>query len=917
MTRSMIRKCLLGCFALVVVISATAKCELYNWSESAPDPRWWDGEDNWSPIGVPTIIDDVHINMPTGDEPRLYYAIRDGECQKLYLGSSSRGDLFLKGGILTVDKFINIGFVSNRSLLRLEGSAVVNVGQYLNIGVADGSKGRIVIKHSAQLNIGGTLFVPNHYNSEAEILLDDGFISADSLNMNQGDGWIDVHDGFITLNGNQLNLVDSYIEAGKITAFNGLGIVESWYSPINGGKTFIQARTKKATDPNPVDMRSFVDNQLDLTWTIGYGAFYNKVYFGTDELAVSDATTNSREYMGIYHDEIFSTDDYDPNGLLEGCTYFWRIDSEALGASTKGDTWRFVTGRQIESDTWVCTDGADRDLPDINQCGPIKDNKYVGVFYHLWHGEHGRLGPYDVTEIEEHGLDWGPLMAWHHWGQSELGYYLSSDEYVIRKHAHMLANAGVDVIIFDTSNGFTYRDRYHQLCEIYRDIRQQGNNTPKIAFLAPFWYNPDEIVTVVHALYDDLYSKNEFSELWFTWDGKPLILADPELIETGPVKTFFTYRKPNPSLHLGPADSNEWGWCSIYPQSIYYDSEENQEEITVSPAQSFSNETNYNCAMNYPNQVRGRHFHSGMWEPGTDAVLYGYNYQEQWSRALLVNPEFIFITGWGEWVSMRQPHWNGWYPADQAAFPDNFNQWFSRCIEPMNGGHTDNYYYQTVANIRLYKGVNELETITSPDAITINTTGLPNFSEWDSVNPEFRDVIGDTTFRNSQGWDNETLYTNYTGRNDFASLKVGYDAQKIYFYASTAAAISNHDEPLHTKWMLIFIDADKDHSTGWEGYDYVINMPDIISATQTSLKQNVGGGWNWQIVNANVPMRYSGNQIELGILRSDIGMDAPLNVTFDFHWADNIIVEGDISEFAKSGDSAPDRRCNYRYTSSE
>ena len=32
----------------------------------------------------------------------------------------------------------------------------------------------------------------------------------------------------------------------------------------------------------------------------------------------------------------------------------------------------------------------------------------------------------------------------------ELGYYISTDPFVIRKHASMLADAGVDVVIFDT-----------------------------------------------------------------------------------------------------------------------------------------------------------------------------------------------------------------------------------------------------------------------------------------------------------------------------------------------------------------------------------------------------------------------------------------------------------------------------------
>ena len=38
-------------------------------------------------------------------------------------------------------------------------------------------------------------------------------------------------------------------------------------------------------------------------------------------------------------------------------------------------------------------------------------------------------------------------------------------------------------------------------------------------------------------------------------------------------------------------------------------------------------------------------------------------------------------------------------------FVDEFDQEHSRDIEPMKGGHGDNYYYQMVDYIRRYKGL--------------------------------------------------------------------------------------------------------------------------------------------------------------------------------------------------------------------
>ena len=74
-------------------------------------------------------------------------------------------------------------------------------------------------------------------------------------------------------------------------------------------------------------------------------------------------------------------------------------------------------------------------------------------------------------------------MKYHHWGKSWFDYYLSTDEAVFEKHARMLADMGVDVIIFDTSNQVTYPEQYLALCRAFTRVRKTGGRTPQIAFL--------------------------------------------------------------------------------------------------------------------------------------------------------------------------------------------------------------------------------------------------------------------------------------------------------------------------------------------------------------------------------------------------------------------------------------------------
>jgi len=164
-------------------------------------------------------------------------------------------------------------------------------------------------------------------------------------------------------------------------------------------------------------------------------------------------------------------------GLLVGVVLTVLAVSVASGASAT---------RDLMSDTWVATDALGRELPGHDECGPVRANRTVGLFYFLWLGQHGTGGPFDITELlkaDPHDPAWGPVGAFHHWGQSELGYYLSDSEYVIRKHASMLADAGIDVVIFDVTNAVTYPAVYLKLCEIYRQLRSEGRPTPQICFL--------------------------------------------------------------------------------------------------------------------------------------------------------------------------------------------------------------------------------------------------------------------------------------------------------------------------------------------------------------------------------------------------------------------------------------------------
>lgn len=547
--------------------------------------------------------------------------------------------------------------------------------------------------------------------------------------------------------------------------------------------------------------------------------------------------------------------------------------------------------------SWPATDGLGRELPGFEQVGPVRENRTVALFYFLWQYQHTQTGPHDISKIlAEHpeAIDdgnhpaWGPLNHYHHFAEPLFGYYRSTDEWVYRKHAEMLADAGVDVIIFDTSNGPTYKEAYEALFRAFDAAQKDGVNVPKIAFLCRFLPEPNQ----VQRLYEDIYKTGRYENLWFRWKGKPLIMAYPEGT-SAEARSFFTFRAPKASYFDPPSRDDHWAWLEKYPQHQFGGTKRHPEQMTVGVAMNAL--TNKITALSDP-QSMGRSYHAGQTDRRLDAYKYGLNFQEQWDYALAADPELVFVTGWNEWVAMRMNAF-----ADYKApvvFVDLFDVEHSRDIEPMKGGYGDNYYYQMIANIRRFKGAEKPPEAGAPKTIAIDG----DFSDWKDVSPEFTDYQSDTVHRDSAGWGDQLRYVNSQGRNDIVSAKAALNETVVFFYVRCAGPIS---QPAGSSWMLLLIDSDRDKSTGWEGYDYVLNRlgPGV-------LEKNTGG-WQWERVE-QCKVQVNGSEMELSVPRSLLCLENR-SIDFEFKWVDNVSRPGDIMDFYTCGDAAPGGRFNYRF----
>src|SRR5688572_25103320 len=138
-------------------------------------------------------------------------------------------------------------------------------------------------------------------------------------------------------------------------------------------------------------------------------------------------------------------------------------------------------GERNPGTPWPATDALGRSLPLADEVGPPKADRFVGIFYFLWLNERQNKSPqgphpFDISKIMAADPDalkkpgsplWGSMGQAHYWGEPSYGYYNSDDPWVIRRHANLLADAGVDTLIFDTTNAVTYKPTYLKLCEVF------------------------------------------------------------------------------------------------------------------------------------------------------------------------------------------------------------------------------------------------------------------------------------------------------------------------------------------------------------------------------------------------------------------------------------------------------------------
>jgi len=141
-------------------------------------------------------------------------------------------------------------------------------------------------------------------------------------------------------------------------------------SPWPGNVWSFLVPPKKAYNPDPADSAKFIDPNVTLSWTAGFGAKMHTVYFGDDFDVVKNATGGIPQVPATHT----------PGPLELDKVYYWRVDDFDGSTTYTGDIWSFRTVPVIP-------------VTDSNLVGWWKFDEGSGTIALDWSGQnnHGTL----------------------------------------------------------------------------------------------------------------------------------------------------------------------------------------------------------------------------------------------------------------------------------------------------------------------------------------------------------------------------------------------------------------------------------------------------------------------------------------------------------------------------------------------
>ncbi len=598
--------------------------------------------------------------------------------------------------------------------------------------------------------------------------------------------------------------------------------------------------------------------------------------------------------------------------------YLWN----GVGTEVSANSQQTIDDYTFTLNSLTATDAVGRTL---NRVSGYKEDKHVGLFYFLWHGQHDADKPRNVTELLQTNYDdlfdaspsntVVPYGSWLHYQEPLYGYYSSVDQWVMRKHIEMFIAAGVDFLVMDFTNGVLYPKPLRNLMDLLLEYKEAGWDVPEITF-----YINLNAQDLTERLYRMVYTDDEYKQLAFYGNSKkPILISVPHEL-TDKHNNFFDVRASQ--WHINQYSS------TVFPYwEFSRDWKVHKDMVNISVAQTgtaFSYVFEPWDGKNHPAWGRG-YTSKNPTNGNIKAILEGANFQEGWDAAIRLDPDIVFITGWNEWVVQKRnlhEHMPELCPYDFPDYTDNFNVEFSRDLEMtkvatyvegsdgtyVQEGYGDNYYLQLAYNIRKYKGITSQTNYESPSGISINLDGA--ITQWDQVKNRYVSLSSDKIARNAAGFYKNTNYKQNKPDNFIQNVRVTYDNENVYFCIQTKDNLTAHKQG-QTNWMNLFIGVNGSDKGSWSSFNYVVNR-NPKSSTVTSLEHFTGTNTYQTKAVCDIQYRVSGKYLQFQIPRSALGLTGDA-FGFTFKVADGVQDQSNILDYYVSGESFPLGRMAHIY----
>ena len=370
--------CLIS-LVLLLVQFESASAQIM-WSDGGPD-HLWSTIANWSSPTIPTSSDSVSIDSPED----THCEIREGitaECETLRVGNSGfTTNLDISGGSLTAaGAYVGVDDASGHGILNVSGglfaTGSLQIG-WRGIGTLNMTGGTVELSDN--------LVVPG-LTGTGTVNLHGGTINASDLRLTSDSGSLDITRGTLILNGDDTATIQTNIDNGRLTAYEGQGTVNADYDVTNAGKTTLTATP--LLKPNPVDGGSLSPGQVELRWTLPDelmpGLLVSVDVYFTDDLQALTQFTDPDAIRIVSNQSVSSVVVQTQPKTL----YYWAIDVYYAPGSLPvyGPTFTFFTDNQpptvqFEKDlvtTWL-TDGT----VDVNLDATVTDDS-TGLYTMAW-----------------------------------------------------------------------------------------------------------------------------------------------------------------------------------------------------------------------------------------------------------------------------------------------------------------------------------------------------------------------------------------------------------------------------------------------------------------------------------------------------------------------------------------------------